>query len=99
MTALFAIYHLNAVFLRRILPHPFKAACIRMILWYQKHLSAHTCMFRPTCSQYTLESINNLGVIFGIVLGFFRILRCNPFTKPGTFDPAPEKFYRLKWLI
>ncbi len=71
---------------------------MRAILFYQRHISKHTCLYRPTCSQYTLESINNNGVIAGIILGAFRILRCNPFSKGG-YDPAPEKFGWKKWVI
>ena len=75
-----------------------KMLCIRMIKFYQKHISRHTCMFRPTCSQYTLECIENHGVIIGILLGIFRIMRCTPWTKPGTYDPPPELFFKKKWL-
>ncbi|MBQ8658160.1 MAG: membrane protein insertion efficiency factor YidD [Clostridia bacterium] len=71
---------------------------MRAILFYQRRLSKHTCLYRPTCSQYTLESINNNGVILGILLGAFRILRCNPFSKGG-YDPAPERFGWKKWVI
>ncbi|MBQ8885593.1 MAG: membrane protein insertion efficiency factor YidD [Clostridia bacterium] len=74
-----------------------KMLCMRMILFYQKRLSRHTCLYRPTCSQYTLESINNHGVIIGILLGMWRILRCNPFSKGG-YDPAIEKRGK-KWLL
>jgi len=73
--------------------------CLRMILFYQKHFSKHTCMYRPTCSQYTLECIHNHGVIVGILLGAWRILRCNPFVKGGRSDPAPERWKKAKWLL
>ncbi|MBR2903144.1 MAG: membrane protein insertion efficiency factor YidD [Clostridia bacterium] len=71
---------------------------MRAIILYQKTISKHTCMFRPTCSQYTLECINNQGVIVGILLGCWRILRCNPFTKGG-YDPAPLNPFIKMWLI
>ena len=71
---------------------------MKMILFYQRKLSKHTCMYRPTCSQYTLECINNRGVLVGILLGGFRILRCHPFVKPGKYDPPPEK-RSVKWVL
>ena len=74
-----------------------KAACMRMIVFYQRYLSRGTCMFTPTCSEYTLRAINNLGVIAGIIVGFWRILRCNPFTKGG-YDPAPENYFKVRWV-
>ncbi|MBR4942476.1 MAG: membrane protein insertion efficiency factor YidD [Clostridia bacterium] len=76
-----------------------KIVCMRLILFYQRRISRHTCMFRPTCSQYTLECINNHGAMIGIILGFFRILRCHPWAKEGKYDPAPEYYFKKKWLL
>lgn len=88
----------NGKYLRKKVFKPYlKALCMRMIIFYQKHLSKHTCLYRPTCSQYTLECINNHGAVLGILMGAWRILRCNPFSKGG-FDPAPEKF-KKRWVI
>ena len=88
----------NIRYLRRTVFKPYlKMLFMRLILFYQRHLSKHTCMFRPTCSQYTLECINNHGAILGVVMGVFRILRCHPWTKGG-YDPAPERFFQKKWL-
>ncbi len=89
----------NKRFLKRTVFKPYlRGLCMRMILFYQKHLSRHTCLYRPTCSQYTLECINNHGAILGILLGAWRILRCNPLSKGG-YDPAPERFGVKKWLL
>lgn len=95
-----ALYVANARYLQKILFAPFlKAVCMRLILFYQRRLSKHTCMFRPTCSQYTLECINNHGAIIGIVLGAFRLLRCHPWAKQGKYDPAPESYFKKRWLL
>lgn len=84
--------------IRKIIFKPYlKMLCMRLILFYQRHLSRHTCMYRPTCSQYTLEAINNHGVLIGILMGCWRILRCNPFTKGG-YDPVPENRWKVRWL-
>ncbi len=45
------------------------------------------CRYNPTCSQYTLEAIEKHGVIKGSVLGSWRIMRCNPWSKGGD-DPV-----------
>ncbi|MCI9010164.1 MAG: membrane protein insertion efficiency factor YidD [Clostridia bacterium] len=75
-----------------------KGIFIRLICFYQNKLSRHTCLYSPTCSEYTKRCIRNFGVIFGILLGSWRILRCNPLSKGG-YDPAPEPFYKKKWLV
>ena len=94
-----ALCKANVKYLRKKIFKPYiKCFCMRAILFYQKYLSKKRCPYKPSCSQYTLESINNNGVVLGICLGIWRILRCNPLTKGG-FDPAPEKIFIKKWLI
>lgn len=86
-------------FLRRKVFRPYlRAACMRLIILYQRTLSRHTCLYEPTCSEYMLRSINNIGVVFGILAGLWRILRCNPFSKGG-YDPAPENYFKVKWVL
>lgn len=92
---------LRAVYkkLRRTVLRPFiKTACMRLIIFYQRYFSHGTCMFTPTCSEYMLRAINNHGVIVGILLGSWRILRCNPLTKGG-YDPVPENFFKVRWVL
>ena len=85
-------------FLRRTIFRPYlKMLCMHLIVFYQKYFSKKTCLYDPTCSQYMLEAINNLGVIAGILLGTWRILRCNPFSKGG-YDPVPENPFKVRWL-
>ncbi|MFA6521872.1 MAG: membrane protein insertion efficiency factor YidD [Candidatus Gracilibacteria bacterium] len=45
------------------------------------------CKFKPTCSQYTHLAIEKYGVIWGSLKGFWRILRCNPFSRGGEDNP------------
>jgi len=70
-----------------------KTIFIKMIRFYQRHISAHTkpcCRFTPTCSQYAIEAIERFGACKGLGLAVWRILRCNPFGGSG-YDPVPEK--------
>ena len=84
--------------LRRYVFRPYiKMFLMHAIVFYQKNFSKKTCLYRPTCSQYMLEAINNHGVIVGILLGSWRLLRCNPFSKGG-YDPVPENYFKVRWL-
>ncbi len=68
-----------------------KKLLIIMILFYQKYVSplkTTKCPYYPTCSAYGLEAIRKYGAIKGGALAFWRILRCNPFSKGG-YDPVP----------
>lgn len=46
------------------------------------------CRFEPTCSEYMAQAILRHGVIKGIGLGLWRLMRCNPFCRGG-YDPVP----------
>lgn len=45
------------------------------------------CRFFPSCSVYFYDSVDKYGILVGVVRGFWRIIRCNPFNKGG-FDPV-----------
>lgn len=69
-----------------------KRLLLMLILFYRKAISPHlpaSCRYQPTCSQYTLTAIERFGALRGSWMGFWRILRCNPFSKGG-YDPVPE---------
>ena len=68
------------------------------IVLYQKLVSplihimpGSGCRFYPTCSEYAKQAIARHGAVKGFIMGFCRILRCNPFSAGG-FDYVPKKF-------
>lgn len=40
-----------------------------------------TCVFYPTCSQYSEEAIMKYGATKGVYLSFRRVIRCHPWQK------------------
>lgn len=71
-----------------------KRLCLRLIRFYKKNISPALppcCRFLPTCSEYAYEAIERFGVFRGILLGLWRLLRCNPFSKGG-YDPVPQSW-------
>lgn len=53
------------------------------------------CRYYPTCSNYSIEAFKKHGFIKGIILSFWRLLRCNPFSEGG-IDYVPEEFIIFK---
>jgi putative membrane protein insertion efficiency factor len=48
---------------------------------------APRCKYAPTCSGYALEAIERYGILRGLVLAGWRLLRCNPLSHGG-WDPV-----------
>ncbi|MEJ7600144.1 MAG: membrane protein insertion efficiency factor YidD [Kofleriaceae bacterium] len=47
-----------------------------------------TCRYLPTCSEYAVEAVKTRGIVVGIGLSVWRVLRCQPFARGG-HDPVP----------
>jgi hypothetical protein len=62
---------------------------IRLYQWTVSPLLGPRCRFYPSCSHYALEAIERFGVIRGVALGLWRLLRCNPWNLGG-YDPVPQ---------
>lgn len=51
---------------------------IEVILLYQSYADEdirRRCLFKPTCSEYTIMSLNKYGVIIGLFLGYKRVFK------------------------
>ncbi len=52
------------------------------------------CKYEPTCSRYATQAVREFGILRGVVLAGWRLLRCNPFSLGG-FDPvAAQRVFR-----
>ena len=63
---------------------------IAPIRLYQRFVSPalpRRCKYEPTCSLYAVQAIRRFGILRGLVLAGWRLLRCNPFSHGG-FDPV-----------
>ena len=66
----------------------------RLIRLYQLLFSSWmppVCRFYPSCSRYAVEAVEVHGVLRGLFLATWRVLRCNPFNDGGV-DPVPREF-------
>jgi putative membrane protein insertion efficiency factor len=48
------------------------------------------CKYYPSCSEYAEQAIMRFGILRGLVLAVWRLLRCNPFSHGG-FDPVEHQ--------
>ena len=53
------------------------------------------CKYEPTCSRYATEAITEYGILRGLVLAGWRLLRCNPWSYGG-YDPVEaQRVFRI----
>jgi putative membrane protein insertion efficiency factor len=60
---------------------------------YQRAISPalpRSCKYHPTCSQYAVGAIRRFGILRGLVLAAWRLLRCNPWSHGG-IDPVESQ--------
>jgi uncharacterized protein len=48
------------------------------------------CKYYPSCSEYAAQAVERFGILRGLVLAGWRLLRCNPWSHGG-FDPVEEQ--------
>jgi putative membrane protein insertion efficiency factor len=75
-----------------------RAVAIAAIRTYQRVISpalGPRCCYAPSCSDYAIQAISEYGILRGLVLAVWRVLRCNPLSRGG-LDPvsAQRLFHR-----
>ena len=74
-----------------------KLIIIKIIKLYQFLISPYlgnNCRYLPTCSEYFIDSLNEYGLIKGLIKGIKRILSCHPIKFLGGnegYDPVRKK--------
>ena len=67
-----------------------REAAVAPIRLYQKVISpalGPRCRYAPSCSDYAIQAIREFGILRGLVLAVWRLLRCNPLSRGG-LDPV-----------
>ncbi len=71
--------------LRKVVAAPIRA--------YQRLFSpvlGPRCRYYPSCSTYAVQAVEDYGILRGLVLAVWRVLRCNPLSRGGV-DPVHEQ--------
>jgi uncharacterized protein len=70
-----------------------RSLAIAPIRFYQRFISPglpRRCKYEPTCSAYAMQSLREFGILRGLVLAGWRLLRCNPWSHGG-FDAVADQ--------
>ncbi len=70
-----------------------RSIAILPIRAYQRVVSpvfGQRCRYYPSCSEYAAQAIGGYGILRGLVLAGWRLLRCNPWSAGG-LDPVENQ--------
>ena len=72
---------------------PVRAVVLAPILFYRRFISPALpprCRYHPSCSAYAVQAIERYGILRGLILASWRLLRCNPWSHGG-YDPVHKQ--------
>lgn len=76
-----------------------RALVVLILRFYQRWISpafGPRCRYYPSCSEYAVQAVQRFGILRGLVLAGWRLLRCNPWSRGG-FDPVDnQRLFRPK---
>jgi putative membrane protein insertion efficiency factor len=58
--------------------------------------SPRRCKYHPTCSEYAVQAVRRYGILRGLVLAAWRLLRCNPWSHGGVDFPEQQTIFRAE---
>jgi putative membrane protein insertion efficiency factor len=54
------------------------------------------CKYHPSCSHYAVDAVRRYGVLRGVVLAGWRLLRCNPWSHGGVDFVEDQTLFRTR---
>jgi uncharacterized protein len=76
-----------------------RALAVAPVRLYQRAISPalpRRCKYHPSCSEYAVQSVRRFGVLRGLVLAGWRLLRCNPWSHGGVDFPEDQTLFRSR---
>lgn len=73
------------------IPSRMVLAVIKFYKLFVSPLLGDNCRFYPSCSSYSMASIERFGLARGSILSLLRIMKCAPW-HCGGYDPVPDVF-------
>ncbi len=78
--------------------NPLKALVLAPIVVWSRWISPGLpprCKYEPSCSKYAIQAITELGILRGLVLTGWRLLRCNPWSHGGVDKIADQTLFKV----
>jgi uncharacterized protein len=74
-----------------------RTLAVAPVRFYQRAISPalpRRCKYHPTCSAYAVTAVRQYGILRGLVLTAWRLLRCNPWSHGGVDFVEDQKVFR-----
>jgi uncharacterized protein len=74
-----------------------RSAAVFPIRLYQRILSpafGSRCKYYPSCSEYAAQAITRFGILRGLILAGWRLLRCNPWSHGGVDLVEDQRLFK-----
>ena len=52
------------------------------------------CKYYPSCSEYAVQAVQRFGILRGLVLATWRLLRCNPWSHGGVDRVEDQRLFK-----
>ncbi len=66
---------------------------------YQRLLApalGERCKYYPSCSEYAAQAIGRFGILRGLILAGWRLLRCNPWSLGGVDLVEDQRLFKAR---
>jgi uncharacterized protein len=74
-----------------------RTVAVAPVRLYQRAISPvlpRRCKYHPSCSEYAVQAVRRYGILQGVVLAAWRLLRCNPWSHGGVDFVEDQKLFR-----
>ena len=74
-----------------------RSVAVAPVRLYQRAISPALparCKYHPSCSEYAVQAVRRFGILRGLVLAAWRLLRCNPWSHGGVDFPENQTLFR-----
>jgi uncharacterized protein len=79
-----------------------RSVVVAPIRAYQRLFSpafGERCKYYPSCSEYAAQAVEHFGILRGLVLATWRLLRCNPWSHGGVDRVEDQRLFKSRATV